>query len=208
VVQESKHLSAESSLQSNHSQRSHNLFHISAPPHCFTTSLLTMCCSNRAQRLHHHQQQQQLLQYSVLPRGCCGARKERRLLRKLQEQATTHYESSAITPTGPQGFFLSSVREYHSPMAGIIAVGISMGAEKLGRKISEKRLERKDKAAVVRLLLILCLLCLICNSATRSYLRSCRDFICQCSIANQRLVEAGGEERGSAKRARTEWKTP
>jgi predicted alpha/beta-fold hydrolase len=32
-------------------------------------------------------------------------------------------------------------------MAGIIAVGISMGAEKLGRKISEKRLERKDKKA-------------------------------------------------------------
>lgn len=32
-------------------------------------------------------------------------------------------------------------------MAGIIAVGIGLGAEKLGRKISEKRLERKEKKA-------------------------------------------------------------
>jgi hypothetical protein len=32
-------------------------------------------------------------------------------------------------------------------MAGIIAVSIGLGAEKLGRKISEKRLERKEKKA-------------------------------------------------------------
>jgi hypothetical protein len=33
-------------------------------------------------------------------------------------------------------------------MAGLIAVSIGLGAEKLGRTISEKRLERKEKKAV------------------------------------------------------------
>jgi phosphate/sulfate permease len=32
-------------------------------------------------------------------------------------------------------------------MASIIAVGIITGAEKLGRKIGEKRIERKEKKA-------------------------------------------------------------
>lgn len=32
-------------------------------------------------------------------------------------------------------------------MAGLVAVGIAMGAEKLSRKISDKRLERKDRKA-------------------------------------------------------------
>lgn len=32
-------------------------------------------------------------------------------------------------------------------MAGLVAVGIAIGAEKLGRKISEKRIERKEKKA-------------------------------------------------------------
>lgn len=30
-------------------------------------------------------------------------------------------------------------------MAALLAVGIGLGAEKLGRKISDKRLERKEK---------------------------------------------------------------
>ncbi|KAF2027171.1 hypothetical protein EK21DRAFT_115064 [Setomelanomma holmii] len=30
-------------------------------------------------------------------------------------------------------------------MAGMLVIGLGMGAEKLGRKISEKRLERKEK---------------------------------------------------------------
>jgi hypothetical protein len=33
-------------------------------------------------------------------------------------------------------------------MAGLIAVSIGLGAEKLGRTISEKRLERKEKKAI------------------------------------------------------------
>lgn len=33
-------------------------------------------------------------------------------------------------------------------MAGLIAIGIGLGAEKLGRTISEKRLERKEKKAI------------------------------------------------------------
>jgi hypothetical protein len=32
--------------------------------------------------------------------------------------------------------------------AGLIAVSIGLGAEKLGRTISEKRLERKEKKAI------------------------------------------------------------
>ncbi|KAG9193805.1 hypothetical protein G6011_03840 [Alternaria panax] len=35
-------------------------------------------------------------------------------------------------------------------MAGLIAVGIGLGAEKLGRTISEKRLERKEKKAIAQ----------------------------------------------------------
>ncbi|KAH7066565.1 hypothetical protein FB567DRAFT_599715 [Paraphoma chrysanthemicola] len=33
-------------------------------------------------------------------------------------------------------------------MAGLLVIGMGMGAEKLGRKISEKRLERKEKKAL------------------------------------------------------------
>jgi hypothetical protein len=33
-------------------------------------------------------------------------------------------------------------------MAGLLVIGVGMGAEKLGRKISEKRLERKEKKAL------------------------------------------------------------
>jgi hypothetical protein len=33
-------------------------------------------------------------------------------------------------------------------MAGLIAITIGLGAEKLGRTISEKRLERKEKKAI------------------------------------------------------------
>jgi hypothetical protein len=33
-------------------------------------------------------------------------------------------------------------------MAGLIAISIGLGAEKLGRTISEKRLERKEKKAI------------------------------------------------------------
>ena len=35
-------------------------------------------------------------------------------------------------------------------MAGLIAVSIGLGAEKLGRTISEKRLERKEKKAIAQ----------------------------------------------------------
>ena len=38
-------------------------------------------------------------------------------------------------------------------MAGMLAIGIGIGAEKLGRKISDKRLERKEKKLAVRLAL-------------------------------------------------------
>jgi predicted alpha/beta-fold hydrolase len=66
-------------------------------------------------------------------------------LREIQEHAISNHHISEVAPIQPQSVFLSDFRRHQSPMAGIIAVGISMGAEKLGRKISEKRLERKDK---------------------------------------------------------------
>jgi hypothetical protein len=33
-------------------------------------------------------------------------------------------------------------------MAALLAVGIGLGAEKLGQRLSEKRLERKEKKAI------------------------------------------------------------
>jgi hypothetical protein len=103
-----------------------------------------MCCSKRQQR---SLQQQEIFE-SKLPlrvdrRGCCGPRKQRNLLGELEK----HHQAPEVTQAQPQGLFLSTVRSYHSPMAGIIAVSIGLGAEKLGRKISEKRLERKEKKA-------------------------------------------------------------
>jgi hypothetical protein len=90
-------------------------------------------------------------------------------------------------------------------MAAMIAVGIGMGVEKLGRKISEKRIERKDKkAATVSVNLMLICILLICSTATRDYVRPWRVFKCACCTENQRLAEAG-EERRSVKRARVEW---
>jgi hypothetical protein len=52
-----------------------------------------------------------------------------------------------VTRSPAQEAFWSEVQNYRSPMAGIIAVSVAIGAEKLGRKISEKRLERKDRKA-------------------------------------------------------------
>jgi hypothetical protein len=146
-----------------------------------------MCCSKRAQRL----QQQQLLQYSVpinsRPRGCCGGRKQRRLLCELEKHATTTYHSPEVTHYQPRSAFLSEVRQYQSPMAGIIAVGITIGAEKLSRKISERRIERKDKkAAAVSFILCSGLALLICDAAKRSYLWHCRVFVC--GSTNQRAI--------------------
>lgn len=107
-----------------------------------------MCCNKRRQQ---RLQQQALLQNN-LPAGyrtggCCGARRQRRLLRELENANQPVIQTTAVTAFRQQGPSWSQVREYRSPMAGIIAVGIAIGAEKLGRKISEKRLERKDRKA-------------------------------------------------------------
>jgi hypothetical protein len=163
-----------------------------------------MCRSNRAQRL----QQQQLLESSLpinsRPRGCCS-RKQQRVRRDLEDHAVINYRTTDANKTHSQAAFGSAVRGYHCPMAAMIAVGIGMGVEKLGRKISEKRIERKDKkAATVGVNLILICIWLRCNAATRGHVRSWRVFKCACGTENQRLSEAG-EERGSVKRARVEW---
>ncbi|EAT82960.2 hypothetical protein SNOG_09695 [Parastagonospora nodorum SN15] len=58
-------------------------------------------------------------------------------------------------------------------MAALIAVTIGIGAEKLGRIISEKRLEHKDKKAA----------------------QSRRVLIWSCCGADQAFIEAAGEDR-------------
>lgn len=107
-----------------------------------------MCCSKRRQQ---RLQQQALLQGNLptrnRPGDCCGARRQRRLLRELEAESTTKYQATVVTRSPAQEAFWSEVQNYRSPMAGIIAVSVAIGAEKLGRKISEKRLERKDRKA-------------------------------------------------------------
>ena len=89
-------------------------------------------------------------------------------------------------------------------MAGFIAVGIGLGAEKLGRKISEKRIERKEKKATeVRRLLSFAMYAANINVGARSHLWVCR-VLMYGSGAEQdfKTVEkAREEERGSATRA-------
>jgi hypothetical protein len=103
-----------------------------------------MCRSKRQKKLL---QQQELIDsniaFSGQRLGCCGARKQRNLLRELEVCC----QPSKVTQFQQQASFSSSIRSYHCPMAGILAVSIGLGAEKLGRKISEKRLERKEKKA-------------------------------------------------------------
>jgi hypothetical protein len=103
-----------------------------------------MCCSKRQQRsLQQQEFFESKLPLRVERRGCCGSRKQRNLLGELER----HHQALEVTQAQPQGLFLPTARSYHCPMAGILAVSIGLGAEKLGRKISEKRLERKEKKA-------------------------------------------------------------
>lgn len=61
---------------------------------------------------------------------CCSKRTQERRL---------HWQQETFQPNHPR----------HCPtMAGIIAIGIGMGAQKLGHKIAEKRSERKEKKAL------------------------------------------------------------
>lgn len=104
-----------------------------------------MCCSKRKQQRHLVLQQQLLLQPQVLPRqrGCCGARRQRRL---LEAAVVNPQNETQVSEVAHPVYFESNPRGQRPPtMAAMIAVGIGLGAEKLGRKISEKRLERKEK---------------------------------------------------------------
>ncbi|KAH7392443.1 hypothetical protein DE146DRAFT_758164 [Phaeosphaeria sp. MPI-PUGE-AT-0046c] len=106
-----------------------------------------MCCNKRRQQ---RLQQQVILQNNhplgYRTGGCCGARRQRRLL-ELENANQPVYQAPEVTEARAQGISWSEVRDYRSPMAGIVAVGIAIGAEKLSRKISEKKLERKDRKA-------------------------------------------------------------
>ena len=102
-----------------------------------------MCCSNRRQQRHLELQQLRLqTPVQTRQRGCCGARRQRRL---LDEAAVDTQNHSQVSQVPHLGYFDQCPRTQRPTMAGFIAVGIGLGVEKLGRKISEKRLEKKEK---------------------------------------------------------------
>jgi hypothetical protein len=109
-----------------------------------------MCCSKRRQqRLERQTLYQVNPPVSSYSRGCCGTRKALRLQRELETQTVSNYPASAsqVTSSRPQDGIWSNVRDSRHPMAALLVVSIGIGAEKVGRKISEKRLERKDRKA-------------------------------------------------------------
>jgi len=99
-----------------------------------------MCGRKRAERYLLQQQLfQQQLAIQSYQRGCCGSRRANR--KGLQYQAPDlSFEQ--------QGFYPATFNRPKYSMAGILAVGIGIGCEKLGRKISEKRSECKEKKAI------------------------------------------------------------
>lgn len=107
-----------------------------------------MCCSERRQQRLLLQQDllQQPLGLPYQPRqwGCCYNRQQRRLLDPFEHQ---------FLPNTPEISQVRHTNHFDSPnyqrpaMAAMLVVGLGLGAEKLGRKISEKRLERKAKKA-------------------------------------------------------------
>jgi hypothetical protein len=113
-----------------------------------------MCCSKRVQERRLLQQElfHQASPLEPRQRGCCGSRRAQR--RAYQIEAA----NNTLQPVSEISTFQQRALEYrqHRPtMAGMLVIGLGMGAEKLGRKISDKRLERKEKkAAVVHNLLI------------------------------------------------------
>lgn len=107
-----------------------------------------MCCNKRRQQRLQEALLQNNYPTSYRTGGCCGARRQRRLLRELENANQPICQTPEVTESRQQELSWAQVREYRSPMAGLIAVGIAIGAEKLGRKISEKRIERKDRKAV------------------------------------------------------------
>jgi hypothetical protein len=114
-----------------------------------------MCCNRRRQqRLPQSEQFLSNLPVDHHPRGCHGTHKQRRLLRELEAQSSLTYQTFETAHFKEHDEHLPATRNHpRTPMAALIAVSIGIGAEKLGRKISEKRLERKDrKAAEVCLL--------------------------------------------------------
>jgi len=102
-----------------------------------------MCCSKRTQQhVLPYQQFQSTFSVDRRSLGCCGLRKQHRLLGDFEVQSDNQIESE---------YFSAIQHRPRSQMAALIAVSIGIGAEKLGRIISEKRLEHKDrKAAEVR----------------------------------------------------------
>jgi hypothetical protein len=99
-----------------------------------------MCCSKRQQRdLFQQKISHQQLALEPRQRGCCGSR-------RAQSQVLQFQAPEVSVQQG--GFYQPTYSRPSQSMAGILAVGIGIGCEKLGRKISEKRSERKEKKAI------------------------------------------------------------
>lgn len=88
-----------------------------------------MCCRRR----------QQLTFPQPRQRGCCGARRQRRLLEAAAVNTSLGVQSQEVSQIS------QPVQRPAAMVVALLAVGIGIGAEKLGRKISEKRIERKEK---------------------------------------------------------------
>lgn len=96
-----------------------------------------MCCRRG--------QQQSFYLIQPPQRGCCRPRRQDRLLGSAVAATLDNTHPTRTTPQQVSQIYPPAQRH---TMAGIIAIGIGLGAEKLSQKISEKRLERKEKKRV------------------------------------------------------------
>ena len=97
-----------------------------------------MCCRKKQQRLYAAEQSS-----SPPRRGCRSSR----VAPQLREAIDTTHTTEPVHRPQP-AYFNNYYRSGRPTMAGLLAVSIGLGAEKLGRTISEKRLERKEKKAI------------------------------------------------------------
>ena len=127
-----------------------------------------MCC-----RRNQPLRQDRLAPNQYRKRGCCGPSPlQQRIARELEAYRATHQ-----SPGGPEKEELGyGYQQYHrTTMAGMLVIGLGIGAEKLGKKISDKRAEKKARktAEVCTLLLLITEQLDSQNSAARTYLRTC-----------------------------------
>jgi hypothetical protein len=110
-----------------------------------------MCCRRK------YQQQSVQAVLPVQPQqlsGCAARRQQRRQLRALAVNSLPIVETSTVLQPN---FPISHWTEYKPrTMAGMLFVGVALGLQEGGKKIREKRDERKAKKAALAGLTLLC----------------------------------------------------